>query len=371
MKIKIKENQYKTLTEAVGVPTNIVNIARKVYDNMMSKINSSTDIENFLKKGITLKDDFQINDHRFSKVNVKFNLENLDDYNLKDKNTKLIVLGMTHRGTVEMAKNFDYVSTTERDKVKLFVNLAVNRQTTMEDLTKEFTNDRVTLVYSLAHELKHAYDDAMNINVKTPERVTYQIGSQRSFGNIEPLNEFLRYMYFAHTTENLVRATELQATLEELDISREDFYKFITNNKTYSTYRDGIHFTYESLREKLLKVIPEIKETFDDNKIRYPENGDDEEIVDFTLHEFYTTLINWKGGIMNTLLTNDFLEAFMGFQGKKKKYFEKYINSINRFGDDYEKFFRYETKQINNICLKMTKKLSKLYSLIKDKNPQH
>jgi hypothetical protein len=40
-----------------------------------------------------------------------------------------------------MAKNFDYVSTTERDKFKLFVNLAVNRQTTKEDITKEFTKE--------------------------------------------------------------------------------------------------------------------------------------------------------------------------------------------------------------------------------------
>lgn len=370
MKLKINETQYTTLTEAVGVPTNIVNIARQVYDNIMSKINNGTNIQKFLDKDIVLKGDFQINDYSFSKINVEFNLENLDDYNLKSQDTKLIVLGMTHRGTVEMAKNFNYVSTTQRDKVNLFINLAVNRQTTMEDLINEFTKDKVTLVSSLAHELKHAYDDVMNPNVPTPGRVTYQIGSQRSFGNIPPLNKFLHYMYFAHTTENLVRATELQATLEELEISRDDFYKFITNNQTYVMYRDGIHFTYEYLREELLKVIPKIKETFDDNNIRYPENGTDEEIVDFTLHEFYKTLINWKGGIMNTLLTNDFIEAFMGFQGRKKKYFEKYINSINRFGDDYERFFRYETKQINQICLKMTKKISKIYSLIKNKNPQ-
>ena len=360
-----------TLTEAVGVPTNIVNIARQVYENIMSKIDTNTDIQKVLDKDITLKGDFQINDYRFSKINVEFHLENLDNYNLNGQDIKIIVLGMTHRGTVKMVKNFNYVSTTERDKVKLFINLAVNRQTTMEDLITEFTKEKVVLVSSLAHELKHAYDDVMNPNVKTPGRVTYQIGSQRSFGGIEPLNKFLRYMYFAHTTENLVRATELQATLEQLEISREDFYKFITNHMVYVMYRDGIHFSYENLREELLNVIPQIKETLDDNNIQYPENGTDEEIVDFTLHEFYETLVNWKEDIMRHMLTDDFIEAFMGFQGRKKKYFERYLNSINRFGDDYVKFLKYETKQINQICLKMTKKLSKLYSLIKDKNPQH
>jgi hypothetical protein len=33
MKIKINENQYMTLTEAVGVPTNIVNVTRQVLNN--------------------------------------------------------------------------------------------------------------------------------------------------------------------------------------------------------------------------------------------------------------------------------------------------------------------------------------------------
>lgn len=370
MKLKINETQYKNLTEAVGVPTNIVNVARQVYDEIMSVVKGKTKIDEFLDNDITIKGEFQINDYSFSKINVEFHLENLDDYNLNGQDVKIVILGMTHRGTVEMVKNFNYVSTTQRDKVKLFINLAVNRKTTMEDLITEFTKEKVVLISSLSHELKHAYDDVKNPNVKTPGRVTYQIGTQRSFGDIKPLNKFLHYMYFAHTTENLVRATELQATLEELEISREDFYKFITNHKVYTMYRDGIYFTYESLYEELLKVIPEIKKTFDINNIRYPENGTDEEIVDFTLQEFYERLINWKGGIMQQMLTNDFIEAFMGFQGKKKKYFERYLNLINRFGDDYVKFFKYETRQINRICLKMTKKLSKLYSLIKDKNPQ-
>jgi hypothetical protein len=61
------------------------------------------------------------------------------------------------------------------------------------------------------------------------------------------------------------------------------------------------------------------------------------------------------------------MEGVFGFMGKKQKYFEKYLNSVERFGDDYEKFFKYEINQTRKICLKMTKKLSKLYSLLKEK----
>lgn len=59
MKIRIKENQYITLTEAVGVPTNIVNIARQVYDNIMSLLKPSINIQDFLTNEIILKDNFK------------------------------------------------------------------------------------------------------------------------------------------------------------------------------------------------------------------------------------------------------------------------------------------------------------------------
>jgi hypothetical protein len=370
MKIRINETQYITLTEAAGVPTNIVEVARQIYNHIMSLLKPSIDIEDFLTNEINLIGNFKINEYNFSKVNVEFRLNNLNDYQLTDKNIKLIILGMAQRGTREIFKNYNFVSTTNPNTVNLFINLAVNNETTTQDLIDSFNKDRVVVVSSLAHELKHAYDDVKQPIIKTPERVNYDIGSEKSFGDIQPINEFLRFMYFAHTTENLVRSTELYASLEELGITREEFYKFITNSNVYREYKQGSHFTYEHLRNELLKVIPEIKNTFDHNNIVYPNHATDDEIVDFTLKQFYKTLLNWKGGVMREILTTDFFEQFIGFDDKKEEYFKKYIKRISRFGDDYEKFFKYETKQINYICHKMMKKISKIFSLIKDKNPQ-
>ena len=73
---------------------------------------------------------------------------------------------------------------------------------------------------------------------------------------------------------------------------------------------------------------------------------------------------------MIELLVDNFQEQIFGFNGPKKMYFENYLKKINRFGDNYEKFIKYEIKRINYICYKMMKKISKLYSLIQDKNPQ-
>ena len=176
-------------------------------------------------------------------------------------------------------------------------------------------------------------------------------------------------MYFAHTTENLVRASEIFAALEENGITKKDFYNFITNHKTYTMYKEGSELTYEGLRNELKSIVPNIKKTFDDNGIYYPKNISDDDMVDLTLLKFFETLLNWKAGIMNEFLSNNFLEMMLGFSGGKQNYFENYLKKIGRFGGDYERFFKYEINQIRHISRKMMKKISKLYSLINEKNP--
>ena len=59
MKYVLTESQYKKLNEAVGVPTNIVDITRQLYDKMMSELKPTTKLKSFIKKPIVLKGNFQ------------------------------------------------------------------------------------------------------------------------------------------------------------------------------------------------------------------------------------------------------------------------------------------------------------------------
>jgi len=371
MKIKIRESQYTKLNEAVGVPTNIVEVAQQLYNKIISSLDPNDDINSFIKKKITLKGNFQINDYKFKTIKVSFDVDDINDYHSTEGELPRILLrGMTHHGKVKMNAKFNYEANTNMNNVELSISFSVDDDVTTQEVIDEFKKERVLMVSSLAHELKHAYDESVNPIIQTHKRVDYKIGSQRRFGNIPPLNQLLSYMYFAHTTENLVRATELYAALEESGITKEEFYKFLTNHKVYENYRTGANLTYEKLREDLKTIIPQIKQTFDDSNIDYPEDATDEEMVDVTLQEFFKTLLNWKAGSMKEFLTDNFAESLFGFSGAKQRYFEKYLDRITRFGKDYERFFQHEINQTRNICLKMTKKLSKIYSLMKDKNPQ-
>lgn len=371
MKIKIRETQYNNLNEAVGVPSNIVAVAQQLFNKIISRIKPNEDITYFISKTITFKGDFQINDYKFKTIKVSFDVDNINDYhNTEGDLPRVLLRGMTHYGKVKMNAKFNYERNSDLNKVELSISFAADTDVTTQEVIEEFKKERTLMVSSLAHELKHAYDESVNPIVQTHKRVDYQIGSRRRFGNIPPLNQFLSYMYFAHTTENLVRATELYAALEESGITKEEFYKFLTNHRVYENYRTGANLTYEKLREDLKNIIPQIKQTFDDNDIDYPEDATDEEMVDVTLKEFFKQLLNWRASGMRDFLADNFAEAMFGFSGAKQRYFDKYLDKITRFGKDYERFFRYEINQTRNICLKMTKKLSKLYSLLKDKNPQ-
>jgi len=370
MKIRIKESQYTKLNEAVGVPTNIVEISQQLYDNMMSELNPNQDIRSLLRKVIELKGNFQINDYKFKKIMLSFNIEDINDYNFDENNKPKVSLnGMTHHGKVKINSKFNYDVIRKMNKVELSITFLVDNDTTVQDVIDEFKKERTLMVSSLAHEMKHAYDDFADPLLNTHKRVDYHVGSKRGFGDIQPLNKLLNYMYFAHTTENLVRATELYTALEESGITKKDFYKFITNHKVYIAYKDGTNITYEGLKEDLKLVIPKIKQTFDDNKIDYPKDSTDDEMVEFTLQQYFKTLLKWKAGAMQEFLTNDYMESFFGFRGAKQRYFDNYLSKITKFGEDYERFFRYEINQTRNICFKMMKKISKIYSLIKDKNP--
>lgn len=371
MKIRIKESQYTKLNEAVGVPTNIVEVAQQLYDKMMLELNPKKNLHSLLNKDIVLKGGVQINDYKFKSIKISFNVDDINDYNLPEgQNPKVLMTSMTHHGKVEMNAKFNYERRQDINNVELSINFAIDNDTTTQEVIDEFKKERTLMISSLAHELKHAYDESVKPIVNTHKRVDYQIGSQRRFGDIPPLNDLLGYMYFAHTTENLVRATELYAALEESGISKKDFYKFITNHRVYENYKKGANLTYEGLKEDLKEIIPLIKETFDDNDIDYPQDASDDEMVEFTLQQFFKILLQWKGGLMNDFLSDgDFMEKMFGFRGAKQRYFDKYLSKITRFGGDYDRFFRYEINQTRNICFKMMKKISKIYSLIKDKNP--
>jgi hypothetical protein len=131
MKIRIKESQYIKLTEAVGVPTNIVEVAQQLYNKIISGINPKEDITYFLTKTITLKGDFQINDYKFKTIKVSFSVDDINDYSNPDGELPRILLNaMTHHGKVKMNAKFNYEVNQNMNKVELSISFAIDKDVT-------------------------------------------------------------------------------------------------------------------------------------------------------------------------------------------------------------------------------------------------
>ena len=137
--------------------------------------------------------------------------------------------------------------------------------------------------------------------------------------------ECLYYVYEYVTKNKTIDCIISDESMNYMNGSQtaELVYKFITNNKVYENYRKAANLTYEGLKEDLKSVIPQIKQTFDENNIDYPKDATDDEIVEHTLQEYFKTLLRWKAGTMRDFLTNDYMESFFGFRGAKQKYFDK------------------------------------------------
>jgi hypothetical protein len=179
------------------------------------------------------------------------------------------------------------------------------------------------------------------------------------------LNDFLFYSYFIHSIENVVRPTEVASELKSDNISKKDFLKFLINSETYKNLKNAQNFTYEGLKESLYQYIPNIKQQMDEEDFDY-EGMSDNEIIDLILKIFLINLSNWKGDEMYKRLISNPLEMILGFKGEKDKFFRRFIGYIQKFGDNYEKFFKTEEKRFHFVATKMIKKISKLYDMAKN-----
>jgi hypothetical protein len=60
------------------------------------------------------------------------------------------------------------------------------------------------------------------------------------------------------------------------------------------------------------------------------------------------------------------IERLIGFMPEKEQMFRKHLNKINRFGDDYKKYYEYEAKTIRYVADNLRKKIAKLFDMAKD-----
>ena len=346
----------REFNEALGVPDNLVNVAKEIYDDTLNSIDPNLDFEELNDFDIDIDKQYTINDVSIGEVEFQISL------NEYDGNIELI--GMSTSEKTKVTNDFK-IEKRKSNKFNIEFRYACRLNTTGEDIINHIKSNRLEYVASIAHEVKHYYDGHKKPINNLVTRVQYDVASSESFANINPINEFLHYIYYSHVIESLVRPTEIAALIDAGEIDKKGFYKFLTSTRTYQRLNDMRNFSYELLKEKLMGDYNKIIRLLDRINFDY-EGMSKEEVIENVLRLVYINFRNWKHSLMVKRLTSDFFEAIAGFSGAKQKFLENYEKILEKFGNDYEKFFRYEIKLMNKMGDKMIRKIGKVYDLARE-----
>ena len=351
-----------TLNEALGVPEGILESAERLYLMCFNRIVKITDpILNGSKKeeyNFTINSNFKISDYTFTEISLSIDFVEVDQVDL----VELYSMAFGHQSKFN-DRSLKLVTIVSPNEVKISIKFALTETAKISDVIELCKRSKDIMTASLAHELKHAYDHYKKPTESIPKMSRYH-GVQQTGVPIKPISVFLHYLYFVHGIENLVRPTEFSSLMKSSKISKKDFYNFLTNSEMYTMMRDINNFTYEKLKSELKNYIPQIDGVL--NRFTNETFDTDEEKIDEILRIVYVNLVNNTLNTTKSIMSNNFFEGLMGFQGKKNEVFRKIVNYVMRFENNEKKFYLYEEKKFKHISGIMMKKLSKLYSMAQD-----
>jgi len=378
----VKNIVKKHIKEAVGVPANIEVAAQNLYNDIAKKLkNKKIAPEDVLKFKFLNKDGkYSFADFNPKFITVEFSLGNYTGDAIDNISGDKITGGLVHSMGFSRASKlndvFDLVSVDTDGGIELNIDYA------QPDDDDEWSGDKILdtmeknkagSISSLAHELKHAYDNFKKPTEKLVDRSNYS-GFQRSRSGVRPMDQFMFSMYFINQIENLVRPTETYTEMVSNGVvTKEQFLKFLLNSKTYQTLVQIRESSFDKLVEDLKGYETEIDDYLNNTVDNYDSSSlDIDDKVKYFLKVFAFTTARKVHEVRKQLLTpvtNLFQMLFGGNDNPEAdKFLDSTLGDLVKMMDNPNKFYYTSIENMRKIAIKMMKKLSKLYSLInKDK----
>lgn len=354
------------MLEVVGTPANIEKAATYLYDAILYNLNNTVGLvdENLIEienTTMSIPVDMDVADLKIKKAKISFDFQIDSDWEW---------LGMAVASPIEGGKhyNLNIPKKAKFTEIEISITLKVpSFDETGKDIGMFFAKEKVEMIGSLAHELKHFYDAFIKSKINKPfssipKFASYEAYSTNAFGQITPLNEFLYNVYFADNMEMLVRSSELAAMISAGEITKNKFYDFLTQNRVYQRLKIIRDYSYQELRNKLKEDISTIKNAFKESDIDYDYSAPDDEIIDLVLRIFVSNVSAWKmqsiERITHLYSNQNFLDKFNFIQQQEK--------IARKFDNNFENYFKYEIAKSSKEAEQIMKKLAKLYSITPD-----
>jgi hypothetical protein len=376
--IIITESQLRLITEALGVPENILDAADMLYDVVENDIRSIDDIQDeYNFKG---KIDFELGDKK--KIRIDSYELNVKIEEMEDEEGVLDIISMGMGGRFGFDRDVNLKINEPSTTLNLDITFAVGDNWKPEELIAKMEEERDENVSALAHEIKHKYDKQAKEYGRMGPDAVYQATQQKGNFAIPAIDRvFYRFMYYIHAIENLVRPTEVAYSMKRKNITKSQFKDFLEDNIVYKELLRIKNYTFDNF-------IQDLKQQEDrlDGLLEHigedPSDMSIDEKINKVLELVYVDLVNNRmdlfmqmtQGPMDDFLTFGAQLGMIppGFEEKMKQLQttneirRKFLSRTMRYEKNPTKFFEDEFEKFNYVANKMLKKISKLYAMAKD-----
>lgn len=379
--IVITESQLRIITEALGVPDNILDAADMLYDVVEQDIKTINTIQD--EYDFDGEINFELGDKKKIKIDsytLTVKIEEIEDEGGGGGVLDIISMGM--EGGFGFNRDVYMKETESSTTLELSITFAVGENWEPEELIQKMEEERDEHVSSLSHEIKHKYDKQSKQFGLMGLDAEYQATQRRGTFGIPAIDSvFYRFMYYIHAIENLVRPTEVAYSIRRKNITKSQFKEFLENNRVYKELLEIKNFSFDDFisqlkeqEERLNKLLEHVGED--------PSNMTIDEKIKRVLEVVHIDLVNNKMDLfveMTTHSSDNFLQmaldigllppnAEKNIEGLKKtnEIRQKFFNYVIKYQENPTKFFENEFKNFNFVANKMLKKILKLYAMAKD-----
>lgn len=353
----------KILNERLGVPDGLYQASVKVYEGFIRHLEDElNESQTDYTLNFKLNPPAQIGDMNLD--NINFNVKLF----VTDKVDSPKFLEWSQKGKIRTKiedKKLKINYKLEVGSVNLGVEMAVPENWDVTDLKIFLSENYKSSISSIAHELKHLYDDYKSKGVNSRKLISYH-AAKKMMGSIKPFQRLAFNLYYTSNIESLVRPSEIATQMILQDIDKSKFLDFLLSNKTYLRLQKISQFSKEKFKKSLYNYIDEIKEILEGVGKNLDDYQNDDELVNAMIELWVKTFRNRNKESFTHFLADDFIERMFGvFKGEKREIYEKFVkNKLDTLMSDPNKFLDKTEKLFKFVSMKMIKKLSKLYDYI-------
>lgn len=375
--ILITENQLKLISEALGVPDTILDVAEQVFDSVAQDIKSiRTKKDEYIFRGnvgvqLGDKKKIDIDDYELT-VSVVYP----DDY---DEEPQIISMGMVQQFNFDrniMMKRIQRSSTAEIE-----IDYAVSDNWEPIDLYNTLMKSKTKHLASIAHELKHKYDKQSKEIDLIGREALYHSTMKMGRSGIPAIDSvFMRALYFVSMTENLVRPVEIASIIKSKNITKSQFKDFLMKTDVYRELQNIKNYTFDDFINDMKEQMDRVDALLEHVNVDGLEDMSEDDKIKKVLEVIYGTLTNTRLDIFQDMTSNkqdELMNMFKDLFGQdlrkndpEQKGLEqvrnKFYNYAAKYKDNPVKFFEDEFENFNYTANKVLKRLSKIYALAQD-----